>query len=233
MTYILAARCKDGVVLASDQKVLRGNVPSHKEKLMQVLPTVILGGAGASGLIERFSDEIKAEVNNERITNDVQLLQFVEDRSVQLSQTYAPRMGHFEILIGMRAGPSAQLFNIITQSGFAEPVKKHAEIGSGVPYGSFLLEKLWHKDMTMMDFAKVAHMAISYVIDLRLDDNVGGEPQVWFVPDVTERVDFQEELEEKYPIRKADTAELTEMQKYSQEKMSRIKAFLDELPHDM
>ena len=101
-----------------------------------------------------------------------------------------------------------------------------------MPYGSFLLEKLWHKDMTMMDFAKVAHMAISYVIDLRLDDNVGGEPQVWFVPDVTERVDSQEELEEKYPIRKADTAELTEMQKYSQEKMSRIKAFLDELPHD-
>ena len=141
MTYIISARCREGVVLVGDQKILRGNVASHKEKLTQVLSVVIMGGAGASGLTERFSDEIQAQVQAGNITSSDQLLQFVEDRSIQLSQTYASRVGHFEILIGMRAGPIAQLFNIITQSGFAEPIKEYIAIGSGVPYGSFLLKK--------------------------------------------------------------------------------------------
>src|SRR5574338_355481 len=89
MTYILGARCADGVVIIADEKLLRGNIPSYQEKLMRVLPTVIMGGAGTTGLIERFSDEIKLEVQNQRITTDAQLLQFVEDRSLQLSQKYA------------------------------------------------------------------------------------------------------------------------------------------------
>ena len=75
MTYILGARCVDGVVLVSDQKRLRGNIPSYKEKLMQVLPSVVMGGAGTSGLIERFSDEIKEQVQNQQITQYIQLLQ--------------------------------------------------------------------------------------------------------------------------------------------------------------
>ena len=233
MTYIISARCREGVVLVGDQKILRGNVASHKEKLTQVLPVVIMGGAGASGLTERFSDEIQAQVQAGNITNSDQLLQFVEERSMQLSQTYASRVGHFDILIGMRAGPTAQLFNIITQSGFAEPIKEYTAIGSGVPYGSFLLKKLWRKDMATMDFAKVAHMVISYVIDLKLDDFVGGKPQVWFIPNVSERVDSQEEIEQRYPIRKANSTELTEMQKYTEEKLSRIKSFLDELSNDV
>ena len=133
MTYILGARCVDGVVLVSDQKRLRGNTPSYKEKLMQVLPSVVMGGAGTSGLIERFSDEIKEQVQNQQITQYTQLLQFVENRSIELSQTYAPRVGHFEILIGVRAVDTAQLYNIVTQQGFAEPVKEHVAIGSGVP----------------------------------------------------------------------------------------------------
>ena len=85
----------------------------------------------------------------------------------------------------------------------------------------------------MRDFAKVAHMVINYVIDLRLDDSVGGEPQVWFVPDMPEQADSQEEIEKRYPIRKANATELTKMQKYTEEKLSRINAFLDELPHDV
>ena len=85
MTYIHGARCVDGVVLISDQKILRGNTPSYKEKLTQVLPSVIMGGAGTTGLIERFSDEIKQQVQNGQIKNDAELLVFVENRSAELS----------------------------------------------------------------------------------------------------------------------------------------------------
>jgi len=229
MTYILGARCINGVVLVSDQKILRGNTPSYKEKLLKVLPSVILGGAGTSGLIERFSDEIKAQVQNGEIKNDGQLLTFVENRSAELSQTYAPRVGNFEILIGVRAGVNAQLYNIVTQRGFAESMKEYIAIGSGVPYGSLLLEKLWNKDMTMNDFAKVGYLLINFVIDMKLDDNVGGEPIVWFMPDALKQVKDIQELDTKYPVRMATTQELDEMKKYSDEKLDSIKQFLDDL----
>lgn len=230
MTYILGARCADGVVLVGDQKILRGNIPSYKEKLLRILPTVIIGGAGTSGLIERFSDEIKLQVDNQKITNDAQLLQFVEDRSLQISQTYTPRVGGLEILIGLRAGTNnSQLFNIITQRGFAEPVKECIAIGSGEPYGSLLLQKLWHKDMSMIEFAKIGYLLIKYIIDLKLDDSVGGEPDIWFIPDILMPVSSQQELETKYPVRKANDEEIEEMKKFSNEKLSRIKQFLADL----
>ena len=232
MTYILGARCVDGVVLVSDQKILRGNVPSYKEKLMQVLPSVIMGGAGTSGLIERFSDEIKTQVENQRITNDSQLLGFVEERSLELSQKYAPRVGGLEILIGVRAGIYAQLFNIVTERGFAEPVKEYVVIGSGVPYGSFLLEKLWNKNMTMIDFAKVAYMVINYVIDFKLDDSVGGDPKVWFMPDVLEPQSDMQKIDPKYNVRMPNSEELEEIKNYSGEMILKISQFLDELLHN-
>ena len=229
MTYILGARCADGVVLVSDQKRLRGNIPSYKEKLMQVLPSVVMGGAGTSGLIERFSDEIKEQVQNQQITQYTQLLQFVENRSIELSRTYAPRVGHFEILIGVRAIDTAQLYNIVTQQGFAEPVKEHVAIGSGVPYGSLLLEKLWNKNMTMNDFAKLGYLLIKFVIEMKMDDNVGGEPIVWFIPDALQPVKDQQELDSKYPVRVANQDEIEKMEKYSKEKLSKINQFLCEL----
>ena len=233
MTYILGARCVDGVVLVSDQKRLRGNTPSYKEKLMQVLPSVVMGGAGTSGLIERFSDEIKEQVQNQQITQYTQLLQFVENRSIELSQTYAPRVGHFEILIGVRAVDTAQLYNIVTQQGFAEPVKEHVAIGSGVPYGSLLLEKLWDKNMTMNDFARLGYLLVKFVIEMKLDDNVGGEPIVWFIPDALQPVKNQQELDSKYPVRVANQDEIEKMEKHSKEKLSKINQFFYELVQEI
>ena len=66
MTYILGARCTDGVVLVSDTKVSGGNIPSCKEKLTPILNNVIMGGAGPLGLINILSDEIKEQVRTEK-----------------------------------------------------------------------------------------------------------------------------------------------------------------------
>ena len=121
------------------------------------------------------------------------------------------------------------MYNIITQRGFAEPVKEYNTIGSGVPYGSFLLEKFWNKEMTMKDFARVAYMVINYVIELKLDDSVGGVPHVWFIPDALEQVKDIQELDTKYPVRKATQQELDEMKQFSDEKLNSLKQFLDNM----
>ena len=64
---------------------------------------------------------------------------------------------------------------------------------------------------------------------MKLDDNVGGEPIVWFIPDALQPVKNQQELDSKYPVRVANQDEIEKMEKYSKEKLSKINQFLYEL----
>ena len=230
MTYILGARCTDGVVLVSDSKVSGGNTPLYEEKLTEVLTSLaVMGGSGPGGLIERFLKEIKTQVDNNQIESDEDLINFIEDRSLELSQKYARRIGHFGVLIGVRSGYESELHNLFTQNGFMEPVKKYATIGSGEPYGAFLLKYLWHEDMSMMDFASLGYFLIRYVTNSELDDSVGGDPTVWFIPDIKEEMKNQKEAERlrlKYQVRPANEDEIDIMEEYSNERLSVINYFL-------
>jgi len=229
MTYVVGMRCSDGVVLVADTKVLRGNVSSNKEKLVQILPNVIMGGAGTNAILERFSDELTTKVRDEEITNDKEFFQYVEDRSLDLHNRYSARGGAIDVVIGIRAGINAELFNIATQNGIAEPIKTYITMGSGEPYGSFLLRQLWHKELTMIESAKIAFATINYVIHFNLDESVGGNPQVWFIPDILEVANTREESDSKYPIREANIEEMEKIKEYSNNLSSRLELFFEDL----
>ena len=228
MTYIIGARCVDGVVLIADRKILRGTTPFHREKLIDVLPSVIIGGAGAVGLIDRFSEDIKQRVNLGEIQDHNQLLEYVEDQSLIMYDRY-PQVGSFQMLIGLQNGNRAQLYNILPNVRFAEPVKQYFAIGSGTEYGSLLLQKFWNDNITMKNFAKVATLSINYVIESNLDDAVGGNTSVWFIPDILESFKDPSLIDSKYVIRKATLGELEEMKVYSDEKLAGLAQFLDDL----
>lgn len=230
LTYILGARCSDGVVLVGDRVGLRGTIPSKKDKLLKILSNVIIGGAGASGIFERFSGEIVSMVNSGDIKSDADLLSFVEDRSLQLYQRYSLRAGRMEVLIAIRAGAKSQLFNLVTENGVAEPITgEPLAIGTGEPYGSLLLKKLWKKDIKMMEFAKLGYFLIKYVEKFELDKSVGGEPQIWFMPDITTQVSSEEEANKKFPIRLVNKKEMEEMEIFTENKLEEIKNFIEEL----
>ena len=89
-----------------------------------------------------------------------------------------------------------------------------------------LLEKLWDKNMTMNDFARLGYLLVKFVIEMKLDDNVGGEPIVWFIPDALQPVKNQQELDSKYPVRVANQDEIEKMEKYSKEKTLKDKPIL-------
>ncbi|HSA77107.1 MAG TPA: hypothetical protein VLE02_06145 [Nitrosarchaeum sp.] len=222
-------RCNDGVVLVADTKVLRGSVSFNGDKLVQILPNVIMGGAGTSAILERFSDELTMKVREDEITNDKEFFQYVEDRSLDLHNRYSSRGGAIDVVIGIRAGINAELFNIATQNGIAEPIKTYITLGSGEPYGSFLLRQLWNKDLTMIEGAKIAYATINYVIHFNLDESVGGEPQVWFIPDILEVGKTREESDANYPIREAKTEEMVKIKTYSDNISSRLGLFFEDL----
>ena len=228
MTYIIGARCTDGVVLIADRKILRGTIPSYKKKLVEVLPRVIMGGAGNVGIIDRLSQNIKQMVFEKSIQTHHELLVYLEKESLELYNNY-PHVGNFEILIGFQTGNMAQLHNILPYLKFAEPVKGYTTIGNGTQYGSLLLQKFWDDDMSMKNFAKIATLSINYVIESNLDDAVGGDTNVWFIPDIPVSPDDQSYVDPKYVPRKATDEELKEMKAYSDEKLTRLNEFLDDL----
>ncbi len=229
MTYVIGMRCIDGVVLVADTKIFRGSVSSNREKLVKILPNVIMGGAGTSAILERFSDELTTKVRDDEITNDKEFFQYVEDRSLELHNRYYSRGGGMDVVIGIRAGMNAELFNIATSNGIAEPIKTYITVGSGEPYGSFLLRQLWHKDLTMIEGAKIAFATINYVIHFNLDESVGGNPQVWFIPDILEVEKTREESDMKYPILEVTVKQMEQIQEYSTSLSTRFETFFEDL----
>ena len=207
MTYILGARCADGVVLVSDQKVsIEGSPSYNEEKIVEILPGIVVGGAGMAGLIEKISDDIKKEFEDYEIDSK-QLIRFAEKQSLKIIKQHEELDEDASFLIGISEN-SSKLCHVVMEDGFADPIKRYLAIGSGEPYGSLFLEKLWNNDMSMKDFAKVGYFLIKFVVEMKADDGVGGDPTVIFIPDNYKQV------------RKANNKEIAKIKKYAEEKLS-------------
>jgi len=217
MTYILGARCRDGVVLVGDTKVTVGGGTDfqYAKKIVFPLGNVVMCSAGASGLYKTFQDRIiTAIIQMERedaeyaYQNDMRRIpSIISDEEFYTLVSRVIRQMHIEfnedrymiaynlmILCASRIGkPDAQLI-AFTGEGIPEPVNNYMVIGHGEPYGSIFLKKLWKKNMTMQQTAKLGVFILKYIQDMHLDSSVcfNNEylPQVVFIPNIRLPNDF-------------------------------------------
>jgi 20S proteasome alpha/beta subunit len=190
MTYIVGARCKDGVVLIGDQKVtLEGGADyDFEDKIFRDIPNIIVGSSGASGLFDKFRSRVGQYVATH--TQGVEIQAFIseiENITKALNDEYRERLQgqYFDVLLAVKL-PQVSALQYIHPFGFAEGVRKYKAIGHGEPYGSVFLKcltKLWHNDVTMEQFAELGYFIIRYIDEFKLDNTVGGDPQIWFIPD--------------------------------------------------
>jgi len=54
MTIIIALKCKDGTVIASDGRIVRGDEFRSEQKIFKISEKVIVGLAGSTGVIKRI-----------------------------------------------------------------------------------------------------------------------------------------------------------------------------------
>lgn len=56
MTYIVGAKCTDGVVLVGDKKITLGEGTEHSyaKKIFSPLTSIVIGSSGASGMYRTF-----------------------------------------------------------------------------------------------------------------------------------------------------------------------------------
>src|SRR3989344_2194186 len=238
MTYIVGANCTDGVVLVGDRKLSVGDTEEAcEDKLFQLeIGEVVVGASGSKGLFDKFLELISIKVKQalDFKSKEYLILDAIndcEDIAKELTERYFNRIREtIDVLIAFRGDNGIPvLYTVSGLYGFSETVNKYKAIGHGEPYGSIFLKTMWHTDMTMSEFSKIAYFVIRCIEEMKLDSSVGYDPQTWFIPRIIpEEGKTIGELKEKYPIRQATDKESEEMFNHSDTLICEMERFLRE-----
>lgn len=187
MTYILGARCKDGVVLIGDRKVEleEGTDFGYEDKMFMDVNNLVIGSSGVSELFDKFRTRLLSYITKHPKGTDIDTFVIeVENITKQLNENYRDALmgGTFGVLIGIKL-PQTSILQYVPPYGVAGHVRKYKVIGHGEPYGSVFLKQLWNRNMTMKQTAELRFFVIKYIEELQLDNSVGSFPQIWFIPD--------------------------------------------------
>jgi 20S proteasome alpha/beta subunit len=185
LTFILGAKCSDGIVMVGDKRVTRGTGGyEYEDKIFSDVSNVVIGASGTVGLFDKFRREI-ARVANDNPGIDVRdFIKQAENIVYELNKGYMDRkVGIIDLLVAYGKTRRGEL-QYITPSGLAEVVRRYQTIGSGTPYGAYYLKKFWLNKMTMRETAVLGCMLIQHIEEEELDQGVGvgnnNLPQVWF-----------------------------------------------------
>jgi 20S proteasome alpha/beta subunit len=218
MTLIIGAKCKDGVVLVADKKIVEGTDITSGEKI-NILPLgIVVAGAGTGEVIDKFNERIpfvldeRKRLNYEELREkspDVNIddvpfyfrpYEFLEDCEGLIFQLFEKYKRQIQVLVAGSNIGEAEL-NYIDSEGFLSSKRRtYMSIGSGSAYANFLLKKLWEEkkgDFTMNEMAKISKFIINLVENIKIDRFVGNGVQIVFVPNLPnnyEKLSDQEKL---------------------------------------
>lgn len=209
MTYIIGARCKDGVVIIADRKVTGGVLTDPYTEKIRMTPyfnDVVYAAAGSGGLFEEFLEELPKRV----IFQHSVIAHENKSRPEELSLIYSIndfKHDVVELLKSMKrvysemrddGFPSLQVFFAIKHNEKGKSVLYYvddenctpAEVKEIIPIGESnlgeIFRKSWKTDMTMLETAKLGSFIIKYIETEKLSESVGVSsylPQIWIVPD--------------------------------------------------
>ena len=176
---------------------------------------MVIAGAGSMGIIDRLCTQIKTYMDGKNLTEE-ESLKYIESKCLEISNMYSQKVGSFEIIVVIKQGGRAKLYNIVTKQGFAEPINTYIENGNAIQYGALLLKRLWKNDMNMLEFAELAVFIIKLVIDAKVTDSIGGKPDIYFIPNESK-------------IRRPTDDEVNIIKTNADEKLASISKFLNSI----
>ena len=214
MTYILGARCSDGVVLVGDTKVtIEGGADfAYSKKITRPLATVVMGSAGIGGLYKDFQNRmVSTLIQYDKEQEDypeeerTPLITTEEEFSVIVTRVIRDMHNNYDedrhliinnlmIICGSRIGSVEAQLTTFSPYGFPEPVNKIRAIGHGEPFGAVFLKQLWNERMNMEETAKLGLFIIKFLDETGLDNSVGYNkeflPQVFYIPNIALPEDY-------------------------------------------
>ena len=183
-TLIIAAKCKDGVVMVADRRTMRGT-ECREEKKINAFYNVSVAFAGLTGLRDKFLETVGEVLHTARAVNLSEAIIGVEDTMALLSDRYKTRVGEDAQIVALLAGlerltsGKAKLYHIFG-FGYAEEIDFLC-MGHGARYATSIAQGLYHQGLIMETMAEIGIFIVNWVEEL--DSSVGGIPDVVFVKD--------------------------------------------------
>lgn len=198
-TLIIGIRARDGVVLASDRKVIRGGESEFENKIrvFNITPEgspIIFAAAGYLGVtedfLELFQESLEENVSQGAISSILSVKFLAEDILKEFEERYGPRLEEYPIQFvfgGLEqvSRGKARLY-MIGPRGYGEKIKFYQLTGHGSPYArtltKFLLDRKKLSSLTVEEVSERAYACIRWIAD-GVDDYVGGDPQIIVLKD--------------------------------------------------
>jgi proteasome beta subunit len=154
--------CKDGIVIATEQRATMGTLIAHKttKKLYKIDNHLALATAGLVGDLQTLARYLNAEANLYRLKRDNKIP--VKSAATLMAnilnqRKFAPY--YVQLILGGYDSSGGSVYSLDAAGG-AIP-DKYTSAGSGSPYVFGVLEDNYHENLTMEEGIDIAIRAIS------------------------------------------------------------------------
>jgi 20S proteasome alpha/beta subunit len=216
MTFIIGAKCIDGVVLIADRRVTLltkdGLNFEYRKKLFAELRHVVFGSSGSTGNYELFRSRVLSHIRKNNVLID-DITNVLSDMAFELNKRYEFKENLiFDVLVAIAYPDKDSILTYIDAYGSTHMVENYRAIGAGAKYAKMYLEKTWNNNLTMEQVAELGYFIIKCIEKFKLEESVGLDnenPQVWYIPNryvqnehgvVTENDDIQATERQLDPI---------------------------------
>ena len=178
MTFILGARCTNGVVLVADKKITRTNEFGsisfeYKRKLHGELGHVIFGVSGSTDTFEFFVDEIKERVNQGDVTIE-NVTNVISGKVLEINdKRHFKKDLFFNLLVAVQYPQKPTILTYVIGDGGKQVVNTYESIGIGSVFAEPFLKNIWNSNLKMSTIAALGWFIIKYIEDYQLHSSVG------------------------------------------------------------
>ena len=186
MTYLVGAKCRDGVVLVSDSRLLANYQVSDGNKILHIHDKIVIGSTGTLAIFTKLKDQLKESMNTKQLDSQNKILHEIEGIMIDLKDRYqhVQDIGSTDILtaiIDLDVLPNKIRLFEICDDGLSQEINGIIAMGHGAPYGDMLLKSIWNPQKTMTETVALVTLIINMIESFGLDTSVDGSVQAILV----------------------------------------------------
>lgn len=169
---IVALKYKDGSILASDTRVMLGEIKRDQARSLKLLTDDIgVAGEGLLGAIDDIMSWTEDMIDLSSAAYD-DIFSTISDKSLEWWSENSEKVDEDETSPTFYV-VSSERMRRISERGYSEEIREYECDGSGYNYGEYLLQKLYKKEI---EEEEAKELAANIIIEAsRIDSSVGEE----------------------------------------------------------
>lgn len=211
MTYVIAGRCIDGVVMIADKRLTHQSIGVSFAEVNKIFKCkdVLVGSAGSYGIANKINLTLAEKMEGDM--KELDRIEIIEDVVKEAYVRYSIEGAETSHLVCFKDEDGKVKMYCVNYYGFSEPVTEYKGIGSGAVYGEILIKRVWealwklfelrkelsvpnvehigenlsitHVEPIMMNMIPYLTFPVLMVNAIGVDEAVGDNFNIWIYPD--------------------------------------------------